>query len=298
MTFGDVCAGIGGISLGLQRAGMTPAFQIENDPFCTKVLEKHWPDVPRWTDLKEVDPRALPRVDVLAGGIPCQPVSVAGKRKGRADERWLWPYFWEMALVLRPRYVLLENVPGILRNDCFGSILRDISASGFDAEWDCLPAAAVGAPHLRYRLFLVADPASAGRDERRGLGQGCATGASRWRRLGDSDCPGTLADIDLAGLEGHERGILADRESLARHFAGCRGGWAWCPPREDGPLESWLLRKVHGVSKWVDPDWRDRKERVKALGNAVVPQLVEWIGKRIVEAAVLREGASLEEGLG
>src|SRR3990172_267325 len=105
------------------------------------------------------------KVDLICGGFPCQPFSVAGKRKGTADKRWLWPEFHRIIRLLRPEYILLENVPGILASwGGMGEILRDLAQSGYDAEWDCIPAAAFGAPHLRYRVFIVAYAASIRRE--------------------------------------------------------------------------------------------------------------------------------------
>lgn len=157
LTVGSLFAGIGGIDLGLQRAGMHIAWQVENDPYCIKVLEKHWPDVPRHGDIRGVNWHELEPVDVIAGGFPCQPVSVAGKQQGTADERWLWPHMAGAVRHLRPRYVLVENVPGLLANG-MGDVLRDLAAIGYDTEWRCISAADMGAPHLRRRIWIVAYP--------------------------------------------------------------------------------------------------------------------------------------------
>jgi DNA (cytosine-5)-methyltransferase 1 len=154
-------AGIGGLDLGLERAGMTVVGQVEINEFCRRVLAKHWPDVERHDDVRTaVDwwrSGVRPRVDVVAGGFPCQPVSVAGRGLAQADERWLWPAFAEVIRQLRPRYAIMENVPGLLGRGA-GDVLGDLAACGYDAEWDCIPAAAVGALHLRYRWFCVAYP--------------------------------------------------------------------------------------------------------------------------------------------
>lgn len=155
----SLCTGIGGIDLGLQRAGWRIAAQVEIDPYCTAVLSKHWPEVPRWSDLTEVDPHDLPAADLIAAGFPCQPFSKAGRRRSVADERWMWPAVAAVVGVLRPRYVLLENVAALLDDaDAFGWVLSDLAALGFDAEWTVLSACAVGAPHTRERLFVVAHP--------------------------------------------------------------------------------------------------------------------------------------------
>ena len=164
-----VQAGIGGLDLGLDRAGWTCVGQVELDPFCRRVLAKHWPEVPRHDDVRSCvewwrsEPR--PAVDAVVGGFPCQPISYAGKGLAQEDERWLWP---DMVLVirdLRPRWVVLENVPALLGRG-MGDVLGDLAAGGYDAQWDCLPAAAFGAPHRRDRVFVVAYPnGERGRDE-------------------------------------------------------------------------------------------------------------------------------------
>jgi DNA (cytosine-5)-methyltransferase 1 len=156
--FGSLFSGVGGMDKGLEDAGWECAFQIELDPYCAAVLEKHWPNVPRFGDITEVDPDELPACDLLAGGFPCQPVSVAGPRRGTADPRWLWPAFARLIGALRPRLVLVENVPGLIHRG-LDVVLSDLAALGFDAEWSVLSACALGAPHTRERLFIVAYPA-------------------------------------------------------------------------------------------------------------------------------------------
>lgn len=163
MNLLSLFSGIGGLDLGLERAGMRVIGQVERDEYCLSVLARHWPDVPRHSDADTADvwwksePR--PPVDVLAGGFPCQPFSVAGQQKGVSDERWGWPAFADVVRVVRPRYVLVENVPGLLADTrAFGTILADLAAFGFDASWSVLSACAMGAPHTRDRLFLVAYP--------------------------------------------------------------------------------------------------------------------------------------------
>lgn len=167
MRFGSLFTGIGGLDLGLERAGMSCAFQAERDPHCLKVLARHWPNVPRFTDVREVTHAAGP-VELVAGGFPCQPHSIAGKRQASADDRDLWPEFARIIRELEPKWVLAENVPGLLsseRGRFFGTVLRDLATLGYDAEWESLPAAAFGAPHLRWRVFLVAYANGQGRQE-------------------------------------------------------------------------------------------------------------------------------------
>jgi site-specific DNA-cytosine methylase len=159
MTVGSLFSGIGGLDLGLERAGHTVRWQVEANPYCRRILAQHWPDIPCYPDVTHLTAETLEPVDLICGGFPCQPVSVAGAQKGTDDDRWLWPHFAQLLGALRPRYALLENVPGLLTTHGgreFGAILSDLADSGYDAEWDCLPASAVGAPHRRYRVFIIA----------------------------------------------------------------------------------------------------------------------------------------------
>jgi len=135
LTVGSLFSGIGGLDLGLERAGMTVRWQVEQDAWCQRVLAKHWPDVPRYGDIKTIDWTEVEPIDLVCGGFPCQPVSLAGKRRAQDDPRWLWPEFARCLRVLRPRFALLENVPGLLSAG-FGDVLGDLAALGYDAEWD------------------------------------------------------------------------------------------------------------------------------------------------------------------
>lgn len=156
-------AGIGGFDLGFDRAGMECAAQVENDEFCLSVLEKHWPNTLRIKDIRDANRINLPPVDVICGGFPCQDVSVAGKRLGLRGERsTLWDEFYRIICEIRPRWVVVENTMGLLSSDegeFFAKILREISQARYDAEWHTLSACAFGAPHTRERVFIVAYPA-------------------------------------------------------------------------------------------------------------------------------------------
>jgi DNA (cytosine-5)-methyltransferase 1 len=297
-TVGSLFAGIGGLDLGLERAGFEVRWQVENDPYCVRVLERHWPHVRRYGDIRAVDWSAVDPVDLVCGGFPCQPVSVAGRRRGLDDPRWLWPEFARCVRVLRPRFVLVENVPGLLVRG-MGDVLGDLARCGYDAEWDSLPAAAVGAPHLRYRVFVVA---YAQRPERR---QSDPAGRAV---VGDS-CVQTRRQ-EVAGRFGVGGADVADAQGIARQvrqaegkrprrpagggndvavsagagwhgtrpiFAGAPGGTGplGLPARSDWwAVEPDVDRVAHGVPARVD--------RLRALGNAVVPQVAEWIGRRIL----------------
>ena len=157
LTFGSLFAGIGGFDLGLERAGMVCKWQVEIDPFCRKVLAKHWPDVVRYEDVREVGEHNLEAVDVICGGFPCQDISYTGKGAGIAEgtRSGLWFEYYRIICDLRPRYVVVENVAALLTRG-MDVVLGDLAACGYDAEWDCIPAATLGAPHRRDRLFIVA----------------------------------------------------------------------------------------------------------------------------------------------
>lgn len=154
MRIGSLFSGIGGLELGLERAGVGHVvWQCEIDPTCREVLARHWPQATRFEDVRNATD--LPVVDVVCGGFPCQPVSVAGKRRAQADDRWLWPAFARVVEAIRPSVVVAENVPG-LRNAGLRDVLADLAALGFDAEWACASAFDFGAPHLRRRFSIVA----------------------------------------------------------------------------------------------------------------------------------------------
>lgn len=178
----DLFSGIGGFSLGLERTGMfkTAAF-VEIDTHCNKVLAKHWPSVRRYRDVREVTKEALIRdhigqPSVICGGFPCSDVSLAGRQAGiEGKKSGLWAEFSRLIGDIRPRYVIVENVANLLAGPAgrpgkwFGRVLGDLAALGYNAEWHCIPASAIGAPHQRDRVWLVAYPNSVKR--RPGAGQ-------------------------------------------------------------------------------------------------------------------------------
>lgn len=158
-TFGSLFAGIGGLDLGLERAGWRCSWSVEYDAECDLVLRKRFPDVRRYSDVTSIDWSELERVDALVGGFPCQPVSAAGRSLAQADPRWLWPSFARGIAALRPRLVGVENVPRLVvinGGTAFADVLGDLARLGYDAEWDRLAAVDVGAPHLRSRVFVRA----------------------------------------------------------------------------------------------------------------------------------------------
>lgn len=161
MKFGSICTGIGMMDLGLERAGMECAWQVEIDDFRSGLLARHWPSVKRYKDVYDVNGSNAKRVDLICGGIPCQPHSLAGYRRGGADRRDLWGEMWRLTSEIRPSYLLMENVPALLSSnngEYFGTVLSDLAQGGYDAEWDCFSSAKAGGASIRERLFVLAYP--------------------------------------------------------------------------------------------------------------------------------------------
>lgn len=261
LTIGSLFSGIGGLELGLERAGMRTVWQVEMDDYASKILERHWPDALRFRDVREVGSHNLPPVDLICGGFPCQDISFAGKGAGIAGERsGLWSEFARIVRELRPRYVVVENVAALLARG-LGVVLGDLAACGYDAEWDCIPAAAVGAHHRRDRLFVVAyterqcDPRSHSNPYRERLSE-------RAKRDGEAEAGRSVfAGDDAGGL----RDAVSELRSTFQRNREVGGIWATEPD---------VGRVAHGVPARVD--------RLRCLGNAVVPQVAEFIGRRIV----------------
>lgn len=247
MTFVEFCAGIGGFSVGFERAGLQCAGMVENNDFCLSVLNKHWPNVPKWRDMKEMNYEEIQGVDILCGGIPCQPFSLSGKGEGEADDRNLWPYFKSAIQTVRPKFIVVENVPGIMgrgrkrhRQIPGHTILKDLAALGYDAEWENLPAAAFGAPHERSRMWFVAYPCGFAESQE-------DKAFSPFRSVRDT----------RENVGGMDRAPFSD---IARHLHS---------PRTIGSNDG----------------LRDRMERCHALGNALVPCIAEYIGKQLVRVS-------------
>jgi DNA (cytosine-5)-methyltransferase 1 len=159
LTFGSLFAGIGGMDLGLERAGMRCVWQVEIDPFCRRVLAKHWPDVRRHDDVRTFPPGdgSEWRCDVIAGGFPCQDISGGGRKEGIGGERsGLWQDFARTIRHLRPRHVIVENVAAILSRG-LDTVLGDLAGMGYGAWWCCIPSAALGVPQRRPRVLVAAD---------------------------------------------------------------------------------------------------------------------------------------------
>ena len=178
MTFGSLFSGIGGLDLGLERAGMQCKWQVEINEFCQKILKKHWPNVPKFRNINDCGRNNLESVALICGGFPCQPFSVAGKQERSADDRALWPEMFRVIRATRPTWVVCENVPGLAHGPELRGVVDDLESEGFSVQCFDLPAIAFGAPHLRHRLFIVAHSNVA--EQRHEQGR-------RWQGWGDGE---------------------------------------------------------------------------------------------------------------
>jgi DNA (cytosine-5)-methyltransferase 1 len=274
LTVGSLFAGIGGIDLGLERTGhFKTHWFCERDPYCQRVLAKHWPDVPVCEDVANIG-ADTPAVDVIAAGFPCQPVSHAGRRKAQDDDRWLWPHLERCISVLRPRGVLLENVPGLLTAG-FDDVIGGLAACGYDAEWDCIPAAAVGAPHLRDRVFIIAAAMADAPQLQRHGGDDNPGECSQSQPVPESRDGGWPSPMaNAAGIGRPGPGQPIHPSDSAAHPHGEAG-----QPEHGRKSQVWAAepnvgRVADGVPKRVD--------RLRALGNAVVPQVAEYVGRQML----------------
>ena len=199
LTIGSLFSGIGGLELGLERAGLGPVkWQVEIDPYCRAVLAKHWPDVERFDDVRTVGRGNLAPVDLICGGFPCQDISLAGGMAGISGSRsGLWSEYARIVGEIRPRYVVVENVAELARSG-LDRVLADLASLGFDAVWFPLAAADLGAPHERDRLFVVAHPVQIGCS---GAEQGGIDGGHETRLwncgAGDAPCPSPSWEAEI-----------------------------------------------------------------------------------------------------
>jgi DNA (cytosine-5)-methyltransferase 1 len=271
----DLFSGIGGFSLGLERTGgfSTVAF-CEIEPFPRKVLAKHWPKVPIFDDVRTLEYDGT--VDVITGGYPCQPFSTAGKRQGQADDRHLWPAMFSLIKNHRPSWVIGENVVGHISMG-LDEVLSDLESAGYAADALDIPSCAVGAPHIRHRVWILAYAESAG--ERREVGNiREADGRPDGELLFQPDGTGPIpANSDSEGLSVPLRSQLRRLRGQETSPQGSKSGRGSPEAGRPWPTEPNVGRVAHGVP--------DRVDRLKSLGNAVVPQVVEMIGRAILEAA-------------
>jgi DNA (cytosine-5)-methyltransferase 1 len=226
----DLFSGIGGFSLGLERAGMETVAFCEYDKFCQQVLKKHWPHIPIHEDVRTLDAKQYRgTVDVVCGGFPCQPHSFSGKRKASEDDRDMWPATFDTIRKSNARWFIGENVKGILSSESgrfFGKILSDLASIGYSLEWFNIPGGAVGSPHLRNRIWMVAHP-------------------------------------DETQLEGRSISSRIYEEYTNAGYT------RW------GKDKPGVVRTLNGLPNQMD--------RVGALGNAVIPDIPELIGRAIIK---------------
>ena len=264
LTVGSLFSGAGLCDLGLHWAGFKHQWFCEIDPFCRSVLAKHWPGIPIYEDVTTLNGAELPPVDVLCGGFPCQDVSHGGKHAGirKGTRSGLWLDYARLIGEVRPRYAIIENVRGVLSRG-MEIVLRDLASLGYDAEWEVLSAAALGAPHRRERVFIVAFPHGEGPDpEHRLL-------SPLQRIVGKVDQPCVV--LDWRGI----RIVGQSREAFRRAYPGPvlyrvddgRAG------RMDHPVN------VPSVPRRVLPEWH---RRLKVLGNGVLPQQAYAVGACIM----------------
>ena len=328
---GSLFSGIGGIELGFERAGgFETAWFVECEPYAQAVLRKHWPNVPIYGDIREIDFTTLPKVDILTGGFPCQDISNAGKRKGITGERsGLWKEYLRAICEIRPKIVFVENVAALV-NRGLDVVLRDLAQAGYDAEWFCLSAADVGAPHKRQRIWIIAHSDGNSQSVMSFNGeQGCGKlgknvadnsnkGISTWRRGNDFDNEkeseswginqsgsrsndgvflessedgkkSKVADCDFGFPSGSVKSGFVEGESK-KEISGRSGvvsfsDYYYWEQRKKGFFEknretTWatdtgILRVASGIPFRVD--------RIKCLGNSVVPQCSEVFAEIIKE---------------
>ncbi len=303
ITHGSLFAGIGGFDLGFEWADIETIWDVEIDPYCQAVLRKNFPDTEIYSDVRKVGKHNLAPVDIISGGYPCQPFSVAGKRGGATDDRYLWPEMLRVINELDPRWVVAENVPNIDSMGYLDVAIDDLESIGYEVRTLEIPAAGVGAHHLRKRLFIISRAIRCGSDSR-AKRTGYSAGTNVSRRSARTDLENTISHFDrpeivrkevnrqeaerstsriggpsiedvsnsnFTGSQGH------GRQHQERHGSGERitgeGGW---PIKGIWITEPDVGRVAHGIPRRVD--------RLRSLGNAVVPQIAEIIGREIVKS--------------
>ena len=301
MKHGSLFSGIGGFDLAAQWAGWDNIFQVEIDPFCRKVLKKNFPNVAKYEDIKEFDGKKYANtIDIISGGFPCQPFSVAGKQRGKKDDRYLWPEMLRVISEIRPTWIICENVAGII-NMGLDQVLSDLENTGYTCQSFIIPACAKNAPHRRDRVWIVANRSIKndrkylrGKEKRQvpELGNNIeqrdvthSNGLNGNNAGYDSGEVSQLKKTEVCGLQSssdsklwrckqkqRKCGISSKRTGQEKHTASCYDNWG----------ELWieaatrLCRMDDGL-----PRRMDRVNRLKALGNAIVPQIVFQIMQAI-----------------
>lgn len=301
MTHLSLFSGIGGLDLAAEWAGIETVGQCEYADYPYKILEKHWPDVPKWRDIRTLTKESfyertgLRTVDIISGGFPCQPFSLAGERRGTEDDRYLWPEMLRVIQELKPTWVIGENVPGII-NMALDEVLASLEDTGYATQTFIIPACAVGAWHRRDRVVIVAyldsewhgirgtqEDALEVCRERVSDGSGISRNDKRERRDHKPDMGRMVHGVQESLYEANTN---TDTERIP--------GWQ---PQEicgGGVLQTPVIRTDRDVSRWSYWDDEpnvdrvaygipDRVDRIRCLGNAVVPQAFYPIFKFIVD---------------
>ena len=271
----DLFSGIGGFSLGLERAGMRTVAFCEIEPFCRSVLKTHWPDVPIFEDVTKLKASDInEQVNVIAGGFPCQDISTAGRGAGLSGSRsGLWFEYHRLINEIQPQFAIIENVSA-LRSRGLDEVLRSLAKIGYDAEWHCIPASAVGAPHRRDRIWIVAYPSRNRLQEREGKDR-------------ESFCSERLqSGMDLIGKSFN----VADAIRIGQQGPWTHGDARNSETNGEGQTTQFIYGGFGNIWR-VEPDVGrvangvpGRVDRLRALGNAVVPQIPEMIGRAIMDA--------------
>ena len=281
----DLFSGIGGFSLGLERAGMKTVQFVENDPYCQKVLAKNFPGIPIHGDIKTFNYGTS--VELISGGFPCQPYSHAGEQRGKEDDRHLWEEYLRIIQSVRSRWVLGENVSGIINME-LDQVLSDLESENYSCQSLVIPACAVNAPHRRDRVWIIARRNAMGNSEYNGLSTAkesrSPSSISNNSSQGENktfQSKGTsgrsniknVAHANKERIQGRKETGNLESEGTQRNQFSLR-----CSQRRIGKnwsIEPELGRVANGIPSRVD--------RIKSLGNAVVPQIVEIIGRAIME---------------
>jgi len=290
ITIGSLFSGIGGFELGLERAipNSQTIWQVEQNKYCQSILKKHWPEAIMYNDIREVNYENVHPVDIICGGFPCQDISAAGKGAGieHGTRSSLWGEMYRLIDELRPRVAVMENVPALLwKGRGMHVVMSNLAQIGYDAEWTVVSARQFGAPHLRKRVFIVAYPNSKRRDSRKYHEREYKNNLDKernpqksieqqYKRLGGigSVCK-TATDPNSERTQIQIKGKQSSKQMLRSSSQKGRTYW------DQGETKSRVCRMDDGISR--------RMDRIKALGNAIVPQCSEYIGRCIWESGLL-----------
>ena len=283
----DLFSGLGGFSLGLERTGHfeTVAF-CDNNKFSKAILNKHWKGIKIYDDVRAItkenfETDGIETPDIITGGFPCQPFSVAGKQKGTDDDRHLWPEMFRIIKVFQPKFVIGENVPGIVNIQdgvVFETVCTDLESQGYEVQPFNIPAAAVGAPHQRKRIWIIANLADTNSERSQRYGkeyklrensQKIKASRSSTSKRDQTDVANTESSLgnDVQTITGTSK---SKTQEVSRNGSSVRGESSWWHTEPN------VGRVAHGVS--------GRVYRLKGLGNSIVPQIAEEIGRAIIKA--------------